>query len=32
VIFNKEMVGGQDRVTADEERVLRGRQSGAQLL
>ena len=24
VIFNDEMVGGRERVTADEERVLRG--------
>ena len=24
VIFNKEMVGGRERVTTDEERVLRG--------
>ena len=24
VIFNKEMVGGQEKVTTDEERVLRG--------
>jgi len=24
VIFNEEMVGGRERVTTDEERVLRG--------
>jgi len=24
VIFNDEMVGGRERVTTDEERVLRG--------
>ena len=24
VIFNEEVVGGRERVTADEERVLRG--------
>jgi len=27
VIFNEEMVGGRDRVTTDEERVLRGGRS-----
>ena len=24
VIFNEEMVGGRERVTTDEERILRG--------
>ena len=24
VVFNEEMVGGRERVTTDEERVLRG--------
>ena len=24
VIFNEEMIGGRERVTTDEERVLRG--------
>jgi len=32
VIFNKEMVGRRERVTTDEERVLRGGSTEIRLL
>jgi len=32
VIFNEEMVGGRERVTTDEERVLRGSLTEIRLL